>query len=102
LGQGLDRLTRLDGHLLQPPSVLRRTRSKVWRLQGIYAISSKFGKVPVNIRVVVAREAYKETGLQGPSAVVALPAAGIGKDRVLQGHHAIVSILLTGSFVVQL
>jgi hypothetical protein len=49
--------------------------------------------------VVVAREAYKETVLQGPSAVVALPAACIGKYRALQGHYAIVSILLTGSFV---
>jgi hypothetical protein len=39
---------------------IRRTRSKVWRIQGIYAISSKFGKFPINIRVVVAREAYKE------------------------------------------
>ena len=38
-------------------------------------ISSKFGKFPVNIRVVVAREAYKETRLQGPSAVIALLAA---------------------------
>jgi hypothetical protein len=56
-------------------SDMRRTRSKVWRIQGIYAISSKFGKFPVNIRVGVAREAYKETWLQGPSAVVALPAA---------------------------
>jgi hypothetical protein len=38
-------------------------------------ISSKFGKFPVNIGVVVAREAYKEAWLQGPSAVIALPAA---------------------------
>jgi hypothetical protein len=29
----------------------------------------------LNTRVGVAREAYKEAGLQGPSAVVALPAA---------------------------
>jgi hypothetical protein len=54
---------------------VRRTRSKVWRIHGIYAISSKFGKFPENIRVVVAREAYREAWLQGPSAVVALPAA---------------------------
>jgi hypothetical protein len=51
---------------------------------GIYAISSKFGKFPVNIRVVVAREAYKE--------------ACIGKYRALQRYYAIFSILLTGSF----
>jgi hypothetical protein len=38
-------------------------------------MSSIFGKFPVNTRVSVAREAYKEAGLQGPSAVVALPAA---------------------------
>jgi hypothetical protein len=38
-------------------------------------ISSKFGKFRVNITVVVAREAYREAWLQGPSAVVALPAA---------------------------
>jgi hypothetical protein len=37
--------------------------------------SSKSGKFPVNIRVVVAREAYREAWLQGPNAVVALPAA---------------------------
>jgi hypothetical protein len=30
---------------------------------------------PVNIRVVVVRETYKEPWLQGPSAIVALPAA---------------------------
>jgi hypothetical protein len=34
-------------------------------------ISSKFGKFPVNIRVVVAREAYGGL-VTGPSAVVAL------------------------------
>jgi hypothetical protein len=49
--------------------------------------------------VVVTREAYKEAWLQGPSAVVALPAACIGKYRALQGRYAIFSILLTGSFV---
>jgi hypothetical protein len=49
--------------------------------------------------VVVAREAYKETMLQDPSAVVALPAACIDKYRALQEHYAIVSILLTGFFV---
>jgi hypothetical protein len=52
-------------------------------------MTSKFGKFPVNIRVVVAREAYKETVLQGPSAVVALPAACIGKYRALHRHYAI-------------
>jgi len=45
------------------------------RLQGIYAISSKFWKFPVNIRAVVARAACKDGWLRGPSAVVALPAA---------------------------
>jgi hypothetical protein len=64
---------------------IQRTRSKVWRLQGIYAISSKFGEFPVNIRVVVAREAYKETWLQGPSAVVALPAACIVNTGLYRG-----------------
>jgi hypothetical protein len=54
---------------------LRRTRSKVWRLQGIYAISSKFGRFPVNISVVVAREACKQAWLQGPSAAIAPQAA---------------------------
>jgi hypothetical protein len=38
-------------------------------------ISRKFGKFPVNVRVVVARKAYKESWLQVPSAVVALPVA---------------------------
>jgi hypothetical protein len=45
---------------------------QVWRIQGIYAIISKFGKFPVNIRGDVAREAYQEAWLQGSSAVVAL------------------------------
>jgi hypothetical protein len=44
-------------------------------------ISSKFGKFPVNLRVVVAREAYKEAWLQGPSAVVALQAACLVNTR---------------------
>jgi hypothetical protein len=48
-----------------------------YRAYEVYAISSKFRKFPINIRVVVAREAYKEGWLQGPSAVVALPAAGL-------------------------
>jgi hypothetical protein len=40
----------------------------------ILYISSKFGKFPANIRVVVAREAYREAWLKVPSPVVALPA----------------------------
>jgi uncharacterized membrane protein YbaN (DUF454 family) len=42
-----------------------------------YTISSKFGKFPINIRVVVAREAYKVAWLLVPSAVVALPARAL-------------------------
>ena len=33
-------------------TAIRRTRSKVWRIQGIYAISGIFRKFPVNTRVV--------------------------------------------------
>jgi hypothetical protein len=61
-------------------------------------ISSKFGKFPVNIRVVVAREAYKVAWLQGPSAVVSLPAACLVNTGPYRGT-TLFSILLTGSFV---
>jgi hypothetical protein len=54
---------------------LRRTRSKVSRLQGIHAISSKCGEFLVKTRVLAAREAYKKFWLQVPSVIVALPAA---------------------------
>jgi hypothetical protein len=49
-----------EGNFKANCAVIRRTRSKVWRIQGIYAISSKSGKFPVNIRVVAVREAYTE------------------------------------------
>jgi hypothetical protein len=62
-------------------------------------ISSKFGKFLVNIRVVVAREAYKVTWLQGPSAVVSLPAACLVNTGPYRGT-TLFSILLTGSFVI--
>jgi hypothetical protein len=51
-------------------------------------ISSKFGKFPVNIRVVVAREAYGGlvTGLERRScSASSVP----GKYKALQGHDAI-------------
>ena len=64
-------------------------------------ISSKFGKFPVNIRVVVATEAYREAWLQGPSAVVALPAACLVNTGPYRGT-TLFSILLTGSSVIGL
>jgi hypothetical protein len=58
---------------------------KVRRLQGIYAISSKFGKFP-NIRVAVAREAYKEACPERRTySASSVPC----KYRVLQGHYTI-------------
>jgi hypothetical protein len=33
-----------------------------WRIQGIYAISSKFGKFPVNIRVMSLEKPIKRPG----------------------------------------
>ena len=41
---------------------VRRTRSKVWRILGIYAISSKIGKFPVNIRVVSLEKPIRRPG----------------------------------------
>ena len=51
-------------------------------------ISSKFGKFPVNIRVVVAREAYG--GLVTGPERRSCSASGVPrKYRALQGHYAI-------------
>jgi hypothetical protein len=61
-------------------------------------ISSKFGKFPVNIRVVVAREAYGGL-VTGPERRSCSASRVPCKYRALQGHNAIFSILLTGSSV---
>jgi hypothetical protein len=54
--------TVCDDFLFCDDFLLRRTRSKVWRIQGIYAISSKFGKFPVNIRVASLEKPIRRPG----------------------------------------
>jgi hypothetical protein len=49
--------------------------------------------------VVIAREAYKEAWLQGPSVVVALSAACLVNTGSYRQRYPIVSILLTESFI---
>jgi hypothetical protein len=46
----------------QSPASYGGPRSKVWRIQGIYAISSKFGKFPVNIGVASLEKPIRRPG----------------------------------------
>jgi hypothetical protein len=65
-----------------------------------HMLCSKFGKSPVNIRVVVAREAYGGL-VTGPERRSCSASSVPCKYRALQGHYAttVFSILLTESFV---